>query len=151
MKDRPLRTLSLAVNYNRIGFVYLIGKQPMFWKLSFKAGSSASNAEKHLKRWLDEFEPDIVITESLETMGRKTERSTMLLDVVNRTIGKNDVQHITQNRIQPFRNLYDQIDRLCERYPQMEAARPKRRKFYQKEPPYVTIFDALALADAVNS
>lgn len=151
MKGRPLRTLSLAVNYNRIGFVYLIGRQPMFWKLSFKAGSTSSNAEKHLKRWLDEYDPDIVITERLETMGRKTERSKMLLDVVYRTICKHDVQHITQDRTQPYRNLYDQIDRLCERYPQMEAARPKRRKFYQKEPPYVTVFDALSLADAMNS
>ena len=123
----------------------------MYWKLSFKAGSTAGSAEKHITRWLDEYQPDIVITESYRTLGRKGERARMLLDAINRTVGKYDVQRIERDRVQPYRNLYDQIDDLCGRYPQMQAARPKRRKYYQKEPPYVTIFDAMSLADKVNA
>jgi len=151
MKDRPLRTMSFAVNYNRIGFVYLIGKQPMDWQLSFKAGNTAGHAENKIRQWIEYYQPDVVITENYKTLGRKGERARMLLDVLKRTLAKHDVQHIEMDRVQPYRNLYDQIDDLCDRYPQVQAARPKRRKYYQKEPPYVTIFDALAMADEMNS
>jgi len=151
MNNKPLRVLSFAVNYNRIGFVFLLGRQPMYWKLAFKPTETAGKTKAYIQQLLDEYQPDVVITESYQSLGRKGERTRMLMNAVNRSLEGSDVQHIEQERVQPYRNLYDRIEELCQRYPQMQAVRPKRRKFYQNEPPYVTLFDALSLADTVNS
>jgi hypothetical protein len=143
--------MSIAVNYNRIGFCYLIGKQPIDWQMTFKAATTIKNAENKITQWIDFYRPDVVITEDPRTLRRKGERARMLLDVAKRIADGSDVQHIEMPRVQPHRNLYDRIDELCERYPQLKAARPRRRKYYQKEPPYVTIFDAASMADEMNS
>lgn len=150
MSAKPLWVLSIAVNYNRIGFCYLIGKQPMDWQLTFKAATSAGRAEQKLNQWLDLYRPDVVITEAPRSAKRKGDRTKMLLDVVDRVVKRNGARHIVVERKQPYANRYDQIEDLCKRYPQMKAVAPKRRRYFDKEPPYVTIFDALAMAEQAN-
>ena len=149
MTHNSLRILSIAVNYNRMGFCFFVGKQPMDWQLVFEAAKSASKAEAQIRKWLEYYSPDIVITEDPKTLRRKGDRTKMLLDILNRIIQKTDVQHIEAGRVQPYKNRYDQIEKFCEKYPQLKAISPKRPQFFQKEPPYVTLFDAVSMAETV--
>lgn len=145
MLDRPKTIMAFATHHNRVGFCFFIDKQPMDWQLSYKAAKTASNTETMLAKWLEFYAPDIVVTEKVHRDSRKGERAKHLLAVVDRVVRAKKIKLVKVVKQQPYMNKYLQIDELCDRYPQMKAVAPKRRKYFEKEPPYVTLFEALAL------
>ena len=143
---RPKTTMALAAHHNRIGFVFLIGEQPMDWQLSYQAATSPSRAQKMVAEWLRCYQPDFVLTEELSGSQRKGQKALALIGAIAKVADVSPAKHRQRQRQQPFANKYAQIEALCERFPQMRAVAPKARRFYDPEPPYVTLFEALALA-----
>ena len=45
--------------------------------------------------------------------------------------------------------LFDQIDTLIARYPQMKIVAPRKRRYWENEPHTVTLFESLAMAERV--
>jgi hypothetical protein len=48
-----------------------------------------------------------------------------------------------------YANKYVEADALAERYPDIAAWKPKKRRFFDNEPRNTVLFEALALADEV--
>lgn len=122
----------------------------MDWQLSYKAARSPKHAQKKISQWLEFYAPDIIVTENLRGSGRKGDRAKVLIQAVKDVAEQSSAQHIEVERSQPFASKYDQIEQLCDRYPQMKSVAPVRRKFFEKEPPRVTIFEALAMAEQIT-
>ena len=143
---RPKTIMAFAAHHNRIGFVFLIGDQPMDWQLSYQAATSPSLARKKVAEWLRCYQPDFVLTEEMLGSQRKGQKALALIAAIAEVAEVSPAKHCPRRRQQPFANKYVQIEALCERFPQMRAVAPKARRFYDPEPPYVTLFEALALA-----
>lgn len=126
--------------------VLFIGQQPMLWELVFKPTTSTRRIETQLHKWITQFEPDVILTEDLQTARRKGARTKMIMEVIKRTADRSDVPCFERLRLQPYLNRDDQIAELCKRYPQLKSIAPKRRRHHDKEPPVTTIFDAVAMA-----
>lgn len=146
MTGKPLTVMALAAHHNRIGFCFLIGKQPMDWQLSFLSARSPAKAKAKAMRWIKFYSPDVVITEDIEGSQRKGMVTQDLIGALKDAALENDVQHIEARRTQPCANKYVHIDQLCAQFPQMKAIQPRKREIYDTEPPVITIFEALSLA-----
>ena len=149
-KNRPLSIISIAVSHNRIAMVFLIDKQPMDWEMSYVAASSPDNATKKAKHWVQWYGADVVVTENPRNTNRKGERSQQLLEAVCQAVQATKAQPIEVERHQPYPSKYEQIDALCARYPQMKAAAPRKRKYWENEPHAVTTFEALSNAEQIT-
>lgn len=150
MRLNPRTTLAIAINHNRIGCVYFIDKQPMLWELSYLASRSVDQARSKIDEWLEIYDVDCVVTEVQNGVSRKGKRTQILIDKINHQLAnRDDVDHFTIRRQQPFPSKYEQIDDLCCRYPQMRVIAPKKRRYWENEPAVVTLFDALAMGEQV--
>jgi len=147
MQNRPQTIMSIAVHHNRIGFCFMVGRQPMDWKLSYKAARTFDSARGKIAKWIEAYSPDLVITEQVKPSSRKGERTQALLEVIQLAVKRSGTKSVQIPRQQPHTNKYVQIEELVKRYPQMQAVAPKRRLYYEKEPPYVTLFESLAMAE----
>lgn len=144
--DRAKKALVISVNHNRMAAVLLIGRQPMLWELVFKATETTAMIERQVGKWIDQFEPDFVVTEDLKTAVRKGERSKMILDITKRVVKRSGIPHRERLRLQPYTNRHGQIEDLCKQFPQLRCIAPKRRRHHDKEAAVITIFDAVAMA-----
>jgi len=146
MRRNPQTLMVISVHHNRIGFCFFIGEQPMDWQLAYRASKSPAHAQARVKAWLKFYKPDMVLTEDLAGSQRKGLKAQGLILAIKEAVVEKGVEHRETLRNQPFANKYDQIDYLCERFPQMKAVQPEKRKIYDAEPSYITLFEALAMA-----
>ncbi len=149
MERNQFTVMAITASHNRIGFCFLIDRQPMDWQLAHKAAQSPECTKQKVLEWLMFYAPDVVITEDLSGSLRKGRKAQHLILAIKDAVLEADVQHIEVTRAQPFANKYDQIKNLCEQFPQMKAVAPRKRKLFETEPPYTTIFECLALAQQV--
>lgn len=147
--NSPLKVMSIAASHNRIAMVFLIDKQPMDWEMSYLAATSPDKAAQKVKHWIKWYGVDVVVTENPQDINRKGQRTQDLLEAVCNAVQSLEIQHLEVSRHQPFPSKYEQIDDLCERYPQMKAAAPRKRKYWENEPHSVTIFEGLSNAEQV--
>lgn len=146
MRTKPIRTLAITASHNRLCFVFLIGEQPMDWELSFTAASSIDETAKKVDQWIHYYQADVVVAENLKTVTRKGERTLHLIDAIHKASQSSQAKLIIIRREQPFQSKYEQIDDLCDRYPQMKILAPPKRKYWENERHSVSYFEALAMA-----
>ena len=138
--------MAITAAHNRIGFCFLVGDQPMDWKLAHSAAKSPQKTYDKIAKWLAFYQPDIVITEDLNGSLRKGKKAQGLILSIKEAVLDGEAQHIEIERYQPYANKYEQIDRLCEQFPQMNTVVPKKRRIFDTEPAATTIFECVALA-----
>ncbi|MGH1576499.1 hypothetical protein [Planktotalea sp.] len=151
MTRKPFTVMAITASHNRIGFCFLIDKQPMDWQLAHHASKSPELTYEKAAQWFAYYQPDIIVTEDLNgslTKGKKAQR---LILAIKEAALLTDAQHIECERVQPYANKYEQIDRLCAEFPQMSAVAPKRRRIFDNEPAATTIFECLVLAKQLQS
>lgn len=119
----------------------------MDWQLAHEAAKAPDRAKEKVLEWLRFYAPDIVVTEDLSGSMRKGKQAQRIILAAKEAALETDAQHIEIGRTQPFANKYEQIDRLCDEFPQLEVIQPKQhRRIFDCEPPYTTVFEALAMA-----
>lgn len=143
---RARKTIAICANHDRMACVLFIGQQPMLWELVFKPTETTKKIEAQVRKWIDQFEPNLILTEDFKTAKRKGDRTKMVMEVIKRTAKRSEAPCFERLRLQPYLNRDDQIAELCERYPQLRSVAPKRRRHHDKEPAVTTIFDAVAMA-----
>lgn len=139
--------LSISVNHNRLALIFIHGKQPLYWELSYSAASSPKRAAEKVSYWINFYEADCVITEDIRGGSRKGRRTQSLLKAISGKLNGLQVEHVQVPRYQPFQSKYEQIDYLCNKYPQLKAIAIKKRKYWENELPHVSYFEAMAMAD----
>ena len=142
--------MAITAAHNRIGFCFLVDDQPKSWKLAHNAAKSPQKTYGKVTKWLQFYQPDIVITEDLNGSLRKGKKAQRLILATKEAVLESEAQHIEIERYQPYANKYEQIDRLCEQFPQLKPVAPKKRRIFDTEPVATTIFECVALAQQIQ-
>jgi len=145
---RP-KVLAAAVGTGRIGYVFLVDGQLVYWKMSRKANRSPEAARSHTDRLIASFEPDIVVTEELDNRSRKGEHARSIIAAIAATAEGAELLDVSVPRIQNYANKYVEAQALSERFPELAAQVPRKRHLWQSEPFSTIYFEALSLALAV--
>lgn len=144
-----LRLLALAVTHSRIGCVFLIGDQLVYWRISDRATRSRAKAVAWTQKLIDELRPDVMVTEKPEAASKKGAGTKVLIEAVAAVAPDNDLLGVSVVREQAYANKYEEAEAIAGRYPELEPWVPKKRRFFENEPRNTVIFEAMALALAV--
>lgn len=143
------RILAVAINNKRLGYVFFHGYDLKEWRTMTKASTSRAEAAGALQRLINDFKPNVVITELADP---KVCRSTFVLGLKNalsRTAAHNYVLDVVIKRESSFANKYDEAAALGDLYPAIRPWVPPKRRAFDHQPPRLILFDALALAQKV--
>jgi hypothetical protein len=69
------RLLAVAAATGRVGYVYLVDGTLMAWGVSRKAWRSTTHAAGALQGWINDYRPNVVVTEKIEGKTRKGAKS----------------------------------------------------------------------------
>lgn len=146
-----LRVLAFAAATGRVGSVFLVGDKLIDWHISNKAAENGVEAAGHAQALINDLQPDVVVTEELETAKHKGKHTLALLAAIARTAEHNDLLDVSVPRDHRFRNKYAEADALVEQFPELAPWKPVKRRFYDNEPRNTVLFEALALAIQMRS
>ena len=144
-----LRILSIAVASGRVGYTYLIGGRLKDWRVSDKAAKSEKHAARETQKWIDELKPDAVVTEKPEEAAKKGEKTKGIIAAIARVAERNHLLDVQVKRQHDYQDKYEEAAAIAERYPDIKAWVPKKRRFFDNEPRNTVLFEALSLAEAV--
>lgn len=143
------KLLSVAAATGRVGYVFLIDGQLINWGVSRKAWRSTAHAAGVLQMWINEYRPNVVVTEKFEGDTRKAAKSQLITHALVNTAAHNYVLDVAVSRVQRYANKYEEAAALAARYPDLAPWVPKRRPLLDIEPRSTMIFEALSLAQTV--
>ena len=144
MKTKAFKTLSIAASSGKVGFVFLIENELLDWGLSVKASKSPELAAKQAKKWIDYYQPDLIITEKITTHSRKSAHNHAVIRAIADEAVDADAQHIEVDRVQEYANKYAEAEALGAIYPTISNWVPKKRKLWEAEPKNMVLFEALS-------
>jgi len=151
-KEKPqhiYKTMSIAVSSGKVGMVMFMNKQLAVLKLSVKASKSTEQAKKQMRKWIDQYQPDCIVTEQLDKQSRKHGRTPELIDAMNEVIHQHAILHVEMKRQQDFKNKYEEANALAEQYPQLKPHLKHERKIWQSEEPSMMLFEAVRNVEEV--
>jgi hypothetical protein len=143
------RILAFAVASGRVGFVLLVGQRLMDWQVSNKAGRTPNTAADYALARIEQFSPDVVVTEQIDQALHKGNRAKRIMAAIAQTAADNFVLDVSVMREQRYPNKYVEAEALVARYPDLAPWQPKPRRFFDNEPRNTVLFEALALAEVV--
>lgn len=140
------RLLAIAAASGKVGSVFLVGDTLTYWQVSVKAAESPADAAAHAQSLINDFWPDVIVTEEPGRRHKGTETLALIAAMaeVAEDCGLLDVR---VPRVQRFPNKYAEADALVLRYPELAPWKPAKRRFFEAEPRNTVLFEALALAD----
>lgn len=145
-----LKVLAVAVATGRAGFVYLEGVDLRDWGVSIKAVQSSKNLVEFVQELINEFKPDVVVTERCEAGCRKGKRTKSLIHAAAEIASHNQVLDVSVDRPRRFPSKYDEARDLIIRHASLAGYLPKQnRRIFDFEPRGMVLFEALAMAERV--
>ena len=118
----------------------------MDWGLSVKASKNPDTAMKYAKKILGFYRPEMLLTEKITKYSRKSPHNHSIIKALVSAIS--DETHREVEKMQSHPNKYDEINVLCERFPQLANWAPSKRKVWVSEHRNTILFEALAQAIA---
>ena len=144
-----LKLLAVAINTQRMGCVFFAGHELKDWRAMTKPTRSQSDAAEALQRLINNFAPDVVVTQQHRSVQGKRFHNKDLRAALNRTAAQNFVLDVTIERPREFANKYEEASALAELYPELRHEVPPARRSFDHQPARLILFDALALAHQV--
>lgn len=141
------KILALAAATRRVGYVYLIGGQLKDWRVSGKAAKSPTEAAGQIQKWINELKPDVVVTEKVKNSTKKSAKTKSIIAAMANVASHNYLHDVSVTRPREYKNKYAEAVALAERYPDITAWLPTKRRLFEAEPRNTVLFEALALAD----
>lgn len=141
------RILAIAAGTGRVGCVFLIGGRLIDWWTSDKASRSPADAAELAKQWIAHYRPDAIVTEKASSAKMKGQAAKAVTAAIASVAADHvDVLDVSVVHTQEYRDKYVEAAALAVQYPDLEPWLPKRRRFFDREPRNIVIFEALALA-----
>ncbi|MFZ7093733.1 hypothetical protein [Primorskyibacter sp. 2E233] len=139
------RALAVAVRCGRLGAVLVDDGDLIIWDTSGKGASSVPSALETLHGWIEEFRPDILVTENPDSAGRKLGRQLRILRAFQAAGQEQDILNLVIRRERKFDNAYDEAADFAETFPDIAPLLPMKPPIWGKEPYGLIYFEALAL------
>ncbi|WP_197917298.1 hypothetical protein [Thiosulfatihalobacter marinus] len=117
----------------------------VFWEGSAEMAKDADGAAKQLRAWIQEFQPDVVVSENPDAAGKKSGVQIPILQAFVEVAQDVQAVNLVVRRERPFQNVYDEAKRLAEEFPDLEGMVPEKPPIWGKEPYNLVFFEALAL------
>ena len=145
-----LKVLAVAVATGRAGFVYLEGIELRDWGISIKAVRSTKNLVGYIQELINEYQPDVVVTEKCGAGCRKGKRTKSLIHAAAEIASHNKVLDVSVDRPRLFPSKYDEARDLVTRHASLAGYLPRqKRRIFDFEPRGMVLFEALAMAERV--
>jgi len=141
-----LKVLAIAVATGRVGYVFFDGKTLIDWKMSTIASKSTKEARIHIKRWINYFKPDVVVTEQIDKRCRKGDHAKSIIAAIAKVAEDSELLDVSVPRLRAFQNKYAEARELVLRFPELRPRLPKEPRIWQSEPFSTIYFEALAMA-----
>ena len=146
MKMARLKVLAIAAATGRIGYVFFVGDKLKDWAMSVKASKSPKLAKEKAEQWIEDLEPDVVVTEKVGKHSSKGILTKQLIDAIRNVAENRYLNDIVVPRVQSFQNKYEEAVELTKRFPDILPWAPKKPRIWESEPRNTIYFEALALA-----
>lgn len=141
-----LRLLAVSINRKRMAYVFLIGNQLKEWRTMTKPTQSSAEAAAAMATLIEDFEPDVVVTERLPRTANITSHVSQLKSALIRAAEESRLLNIVLHRSHEYANKYEEAESLAKFFPEIAPWVPEKRRFFDHEPAHLVLFDALALA-----
>ncbi len=145
MTGSARRILAVAARCGRLGCVVVDEGDLVIWDASRKGAESVENAVATLKAWIDEFRPDVLVTENPDSAGRKRGRQLRILRAFADVGQDAALINVVIRRQRVFDNIYDEARDFADQFPDLAPLIPVRPPIWEKEPYRLIYFEALAL------
>ena len=143
------RLLAIAAATGRVGYVFFIGKHLTDWRVSEKAAKSSEKAAGEVEKWINQLQPDVVVTEKVGRRAKKDGKTLEINAAMARTAEHNYLLDVAVERDPVLPNKYDEAKAQAKRFPEIAAWLPKKRRFFDNEPRNIVLFEALTLAESI--
>lgn len=141
------RKLAIAVRNGQIGVIYMLQDDIIDWRRTRTRRRSLGSVRRYLNKVILEFNPNVVVCESLSSAERKGERAKAILKLIESECRRLEQRHVVVLRVQEFSNKHDEAVTLCQRHPALNRLLPNRRRVQDDEPRSYVYFEAVALAE----
>jgi len=150
-RSKQERVLAVAAKTGRIACVLLRGGKLNDWNISRVGAKSPKQAGVVFKRWLEQFQPDTIISEDPKAAKRKSELQRDILRTFSKLAKKSPASNILVTRKKTHKNIYKQARALAKLHPAIAHKVPKQPPIWMPEPRDTAYFEALAMAEQVLS
>ncbi|MEM7241535.1 MAG: hypothetical protein AAF429_05070 [Pseudomonadota bacterium] len=144
--ERHSRTLAFAASTKRIVAVFLEDTKVVGWRLSRKAARNPKDAAACLKSWIDDFEPDLMISED-PVASHKGDHVKTLLETIGLMCDQADGLNVRLPRRQVYHDKYEEAKVLADKYPQLRTLVPRKPAIWNSEPHDISYFEALSYVE----
>ena len=144
MRVSAEKGVAIAASYGKVGLVCLAGTDLLDWKLSVAASKSVDDAFKQAMKWLQYYQPDVVVVEAIEH-SRKGENTGAIIHAIMAASRDLDISPVEITPVKRFKNKYVAAAAVAEAYPDLKPRLPKERPYHEREPRNIIYFEAMAL------
>jgi hypothetical protein len=146
MNTERLRVLAIAAREGRIGCVIIDNRDLILWEGSECFSKTPEKAALKLQAWIDEFEPDVVVSEQPHTAGKKGRKLVKTLVAFAKIAEERPIIGLQIERKRPFRNIFEEAKALADEFPDLRGMVPEKPAIWIGSEPYsLVFFEALAL------
>lgn len=140
-----LSYLAFAAGYRRVSFVLIEHGQLATWHTSCVAAREPAGAARFARDFIDLLDPDVIVMEDVAEGSLKGETALTLLEAIRKEAECSKAQLLLLKRELAFRTRRSEAEHLVRHYPDLADKVPKR-KFCEREPHQMVLFEALAFA-----
>lgn len=147
-----LSFVAFAAAYRRVGMVYVVGDNALYWKIQCVTGCKKSeSAARFAERVIKEWKPDVIVTERPEAATRKSDQTKAMTAAIANVAADSLKIDVVIERGHNFNNKHEEAVHLVSKYPQLAGLLPKPRRFFDPEPRNTVVFEALSLIESVRN
>lgn len=146
MRGKARRVLSVAARTGRMACVLFEGSEMVFWATSREAAKTNERAANKLRQWVEEFRPDVLVTENPDCAGQKRGAQLEILKTLITVAEDQPILNVAVRRKKKFKNVYLEAADFGRRFPVISHLVPKKPPIWKGEPYNLACFEALALA-----
>ncbi len=137
--------LGVAARSGRLGWVLLEERQLVCWGTSQKGAASPRAAARLLQRWIDDFDPSVLVTENPDATRHKGKKQRAILAAFMEVARDRPLRHHAIGRNRRRANIYRDAEGLVNHFPELAAQVPKKPQIWVTEPYRLVYFEALLL------
>ena len=141
------RTLGVALRSTGLAMALFVGEEIVTARVSAVAAKAGYGKTKEvLGNWLTRYQPDLVVIEDYRTAARKGPRQRRALRHLPAFARRFPCEVMVIERRKTHANLYIEASALAIRFPSLEDRVPRKPELWEREPHFVSMFEAVTLA-----